>query len=145
MYIPYNPYKLSDTSLKYTDIVNAGHIDQSYARYELHRVWEVEATLKAGERHIYGKRTFYIDEDSWQVSITDHYDTRGNLWRLAEGHMIQFINANTPWYALLLSYDLISGRYVAELNNEEEDSFVFGKEVQRKDFTASALRRQGIK
>jgi hypothetical protein len=145
MYIPYNTYKLGDTSLKYTDIVNAGHINQSYARYELHRVWEVQATLKDGERHIYGKRTFYIDEDSWQVSIADHYDTRGNLWRLAEGHIMQFVNANTPWYALLLSYDLMSGRYVAELNNEEENSFVFGKEVQHKDFTASALRRQGIK
>jgi hypothetical protein len=126
MYIPYNTYKLSDTGLKYTDIINAGHIDQSYTRYELHRVWEVEATLKDGERHIYGKRTFYIDEDSWQVSITDHYDTRGNLWRLAEGHIMQFVNANTPWYALLLSYDLMSGRYVAELNNDEEDYFVFG-------------------
>lgn len=145
LYIPYNAYKLSDTKAKYKDIVKPGHIDQSYTRYELHRVWQVEATLKEGERHVYGKRTFFIDEDSWQVAIADQYDTRGKLWRLAEGHPIQFINANTPWYGALFSYDLQSGRYVAELNNEEENSFVFNKSVKHKHFTASALRRSGIK
>ena len=43
----------------------------------------VEATLKAGQKHIYGKRTFYLDEDSWNVLEEDSYDTRGNLWRVA--------------------------------------------------------------
>jgi hypothetical protein len=145
LYIPYNSYKLTDTSVKYSDLIKAGHIDQSYTRYELHRVWQVEANLKDGERHIYGKRTFYIDEDSWQIAVADQYDTRGKLWRVAEGHSIQFINANTPWYGALFSYDLQSGRYVAEVNNEEEDSFVFNNAVQHKDFTAAALRRSGIK
>jgi len=145
VYIPYNSYKLSDTSVKYSDLIKAGHIDQSYTRYELHRVWQVEATLKDGERHVYGKRTFYIDEDSWQVALADQYDARGALWRVAEGHPIQFINANTPWYGALFSYDLQSGRYVAEVNNEEENSFVFNKKVKHKDFTAAALRRSGIK
>lgn len=145
VYIPYNSFKLSDSAAKYEDIIKAGHIDQSFARYELHRVWQVEATLKDGERHVYGKRTFYIDEDSWQVAIADHYDTRGSLWRLAEGHPIQFVNANTPWYAAQFSYDLQSGRYVAEVNNEEKGAFIFGKEVKHNNFTASALRRSGIK
>jgi hypothetical protein len=74
-----------------------------------------------------------------------HYDTRGKLWRLAEAHPIQFVNANTPWYGAQFSYDLQSGRYVAEVNNEEEDAFVFGYKIKHKNFTASALRRQGIK
>ncbi|MFT6153257.1 MAG: hypothetical protein ACJA0E_000099 [Bermanella sp.] len=145
MYIPYNAYKLSDTNLKYSDIIKEGHINQSYARYELHRVWHVEATLKDGERHIYGKRTFYMDEDTWQVAVAEQYDTRGKLWRLGEGHAIQFINANTPWYGTILNYDLQAGRYFVELNNEEVDPFVFGKEIAHKNFTPSALRRQGIK
>lgn len=143
MYIPYNAYKLADTNAKYSDIIQAGHINQDFARYELHRVWHVEATLKDGERHIYGKRSFYIDEDSWQIAIADHYDNRGQLWRVGEGHQIQFVNANTPWYAANLSYDLQSGRYVAEINNEEKDAFVFGKQVKRKEYTAAALRRAG--
>ena len=65
MYIPYNSYKLADPGLKYTDILKPGHINQDLARYELHRVWVVDATLKPGTSHIYARRTFYIDEDSW--------------------------------------------------------------------------------
>ena len=41
-----------------------GHINPEHTRYELHRVWEVEATLKEGERHIYARRTFYLDEEA---------------------------------------------------------------------------------
>lgn len=144
MYIPYNAYKLSDNSAKYEDIIMQGHINQDFTRYELHRVWKVEATLKAGQRHIYGKRTFYIDEDSYQIALADHYDNRNQLWRVAEGHALQFVNANVLWYAAATNYDLISGRYIAELNNEERDAFVFAKEVKRKDFTAAAIRRSGV-
>jgi hypothetical protein len=65
MYMPYNSYRLSDPKLKYGDILKAGHINQDLARYELHRVWVVEATLKPGTSHVYAKRVFYLDEDSW--------------------------------------------------------------------------------
>ena len=143
MYIPYNAYKLADRNLKYKDIAQQGHIDQDFTRYELHRVWKVEATLKEGERHVYGKRVFYVDEDSWQIALADHYDSRGVLWRTSEGHALQFVNANTLWYVSSTNYDLISGRYLVELNNEERNPFDFGKSVKRKDFTAAAIRREG--
>ena len=143
IYIPYNSYKLANPKTQYDEIVQAGHINQDLTRYELHRVWKVEATLKEDERHIYGKRTFYIDEDSWQIAIADHYDNRGELWRASEGHALQFVNANTPWYVSTTTYDLFSGRYLVELNNEEKDPFQFGKQMKRKNFTASAIRRQG--
>ncbi len=143
MYIPYNSYKIAEPKLKYADIVGTAHINQDYTRYELHRVWQVEATLKEGKRHVYGKRTFYIDEDSWQIAIADHYDNRGELWRVSEGHAMQFVNANTPMYASSTSYDLFSGRYMVQLSNEERDAFKFGVQVKRKAFTAAAIRRQG--
>ena len=143
IYIPYNSYKLADPEVKYKDIVGTGHINQDHTRYELHRVWKVEATLKEGARHVYGKRTFYVDEDSWQIAIADHYDNRGQLWRASEGHALQFVNANTPWYVSTTNYDLFSGRYIVELNNEERDPFKFGVKVKRKNFTAAAIRRQG--
>lgn len=82
MYIPYNNYKLQSPNLKYADIIKPGHINQDLTRYELHRVWHVQATLKAGERHIYAKRDMYFDEDTWVLSEVDHYDGRGQLWRL---------------------------------------------------------------
>ncbi len=50
-------------------------------RWELHRVWVVEATLKPGKRHIYQKRVFYFDEDSWVALASDEYDARGQLYR----------------------------------------------------------------
>mgnify|MGYP000063289505 FL=1 len=143
IYIPYNSYRMADTNVKYKDIIKAGHINQDYSRYELHRVWQVEASLKEGSRHIYSKRTFYVDEDSWQIALADHYDNRGQLWRAAEGHALQFVNANTPWYASITNYDLFSGRYAIELNNEERDAFKFNNKIQRKNFTAAAIRRMG--
>ena len=65
IYVPYNSYRLQDPKLKYKDIITPLHINPDHLRYELHRVWVVEATLQTGERHIYKKRVFYIDEDSW--------------------------------------------------------------------------------
>ena len=44
MYIPYNSYELGSPNLTYKDIHTKGHMNQDYARYELHRVWEIEAT-----------------------------------------------------------------------------------------------------
>ena len=143
LYIPYNAYQLADPNMKYKDIAQVGHINQDLTRYELHRVWKVEATLKEGERHVYAKRTFYVDEDSWQIAIADHYDNRNVLWRVSEGHALQFVNANAPWYISTTNYDLLSGRYLVELNNEEQEPFKFGTSVKRKSFTASALRRSG--
>jgi len=143
IYIPYNAYKLADNTAKYNNIVKAGHINQDFTRYELHRVWVVEANLKEGARHIYAKRTFYVDEDSWQIAVADQYDNRGVLWRASEGHALQFVNANTPWYVSTVHYDLQSGRYLVDLSNEERDAFKFGKPMKRKNFTASAIRRQG--
>jgi len=144
VYIPYNAYKLLDQTAKYEDIVKEGYVNPEYLRYELHRVWEVEATLKEGARHIYAKRVMFIDEDSWAASIVDHYDGRGKLWKLAEGHGIQFYDVDTPWLAAETLYDLNSGRYlVAGLSNEEPKFMVWGNDSKRKDFTTSALRRKG--
>lgn len=143
IYIPYNAYKLADENAKYADIVTKNHMDPAFTRYELHRVWQVEATLKEGERHIYAKRSYYIDEDSWQIATADHYDHHGLLWRVAEGHALQFVNANTLWYVASSNYDLLSGRYLVELNNEERKPFNFGNKMKRKAFTSGALRRKG--
>lgn len=146
MYVPYNSYKLVDRDLSYDDIVKAGHINQDLTRYELHRVWHVRATLKDGERHVYGKRDFYIDEDTWQASVVDHYDGRGELWRVAEAHAMEFYDQIVPWYAVETLYDLLSGRYlVLGLTNEERDPYQFGIKRQSREYTPAALRRAGTR
>lgn len=146
MYIPYNSYKLDSPDLKYTDIIQAGHLNQDYTRYELHRVWEVEATVKPEARHIYAKRTMFFDEDTWQLAIVDHYDGRGQLWRVAEGHMQQYYHAQAAAYTLEVIYDLNAGRYLAlGMKNEERHSFKFDVPLRFSDFTPAALRNSGVR
>ncbi len=146
MYIPYNSYRLAGADLSYDDIIQPGHIDQSLARYELHRVWHVRATLKDGERHVYEVRDFYIDEDTWQIAVADHYDGRGNLWRVAEAHAMQIYDANIPAYAFETLYDLLSGRYlVMGLTNEEDTPYEYGTERSSREYTPAALRRAGVR
>ncbi|WP_095079764.1 DUF1329 domain-containing protein [Pseudomonas sp. Irchel s3h17] len=146
MYIASDSYKLDDPKLKYADIIKAGHINQDLARYELRRVWHVVATLKEGQRHIYAKRDFYIDEDTWQAAVIDHYDGRGQLWRVAEAHAEDYYDKQVPWYALETLYDLQSGRYLAlGMKNEEKQAYDFGFTATTSDFTPAALRQEGVR
>lgn len=85
IYIPYNNYRIGEKGLPYEEILGISHLNPDLTRWELHRVHVVEATLKDGERHIYGKRRFYIDEDSWNTVLLDQYDGRGELWRVTMG------------------------------------------------------------
>ncbi len=146
MYIASDSYKLDSPTLKYDDIIKAGHINQDLARYELRRVWHVVATLKEGQRHIYAKRDFYIDEDTWQAAVIDHYDGRGQLWRVAEAHAENYYDKQVPWYALEALYDLQSGRYLAlGMKNEEKSAYDFGFTATTSDFTPAALRQDGVR
>lgn len=146
LYVPYNSYDLDDQSLKYKDIVKAGHLKSDYLRYELHRVWKVTGTLKAGQRHIYSKRTFYVDEDTWAILVADHYDGRGELWRAYEAHNKFFYDpeVNSHFTVVEQTNDLLSGRYIAlGLANELPYRFDFTKRFKTSDFTPAALRRSG--
>jgi len=145
MYIPYNSYKLRSGDLKYSDIVTANHMNPDYTRYELHRVWIVDSTLKEGARHIYARRTYYFDEDTWQVAIIDIYDGRGELWKVKEGHEVSHYQVAVPWLAAESLHDLISGRYlVIGLDNEQNGyQYNFDYMGSFEDFTPAALRRAG--
>jgi hypothetical protein len=144
MYVPYNTYKLSDKSLKYKDIIGRHTLNADLVRYELHRVWVVEGTLKPGQRHVYGRRTFYLDEDSWSVVSEEAYDNRGGLWRVALHGMIQFYDAVVPWYRFGVVHDLTTGGYIAGgFDNEIKEPMRFGVKGQLRDFQPDALRRLG--
>ncbi|PCR93304.1 DUF1329 domain-containing protein [Pseudomonas sp. FW215-R2] len=146
MYIANNSYKIDSPTLKYTDIIKAGHINQDLARYELRRVWHVVATLKPGQRHIYAKRDFFIDEDTWQAAVIDHYDGRGQLWRVAEAHAEDYYDKQVPWYALETLYDLQSGRYLAlGMKNEEKSAYDFGFSASKSEFQPGNLGQDGIR
>jgi hypothetical protein len=144
--VPYNSYKLHSKELKYSDILKPLHINQDHARYELHRMWVVDAVLKEGTRHVYKRRTFYIDEDSWQAMVVDCYDNRDQIWRVQEAHSINYYDVPTFWTTLELTMDLQSGRYLGiALNNEERSTYDFSPTYTPADFSPASLRRAGVR
>ena len=143
--VPYNSYKLHSDTVKYADILKPLHINQDLARYELHRVWVVEATLKPGASHIYKRRTFYVDEDSWQILAVDQYDSRDQMWRVSEAHCINYYDAQVFWSTLEAHTDLIAGRYLVVGLDNENAMYDFNIKRSPADYTADALRRDGIR
>jgi len=147
IYVPYNVHKYFDTDLKYKDIVQPRYPRRDLIRYELHRVWVVEATVRPDKRHVIARRVFYIDEDAWLIVVVDGYDTRGNLWRVSE-HTPQILYeipscvANSSIY-----YDLVAGRYLLTpvFNEEKEADYLAGHSGKLSDemFTPDNLRRMG--
>jgi hypothetical protein len=146
VYVPYNSYKLASKSLKYKDMIQKNTANADLLRYELHRVWEIEATLKAGSKHVYGKRVFFLDEDSWSVLYEDAYDTRKQLWRVSMFPMIQFYDAKVPWYRANIWHDLNNGGYLfSNVDNEIKTPWKFGEKGKWGEFQPDSLRRIGTK
>lgn len=110
VFIPYNNNR---AALKKVDeLVGTHFLNPDHVRWELHRVWEVEATLKAGKRHTVPKRKYYIDEDSWQIVLFDGWDAKGDLWR--SNYSLTYLVPELP--ALVTNvmwggYDLQTGAY----------------------------------
>ncbi|MBN2468503.1 MAG: DUF1329 domain-containing protein [Deltaproteobacteria bacterium] len=145
IYVPYNSYKLHSDSVKYKEILTPLHINPDLARYELHRVWVVDATVKEGARHIYKRRTFYIDEDSWQVLLVDQYDNRDQLWRVSEGHVINYYEVPMLTTTLEVHTDLQAGRYLAIGLDNESSMYDFSIERTPEDYKPAALRGEGMR
>ncbi|MDM4769460.1 DUF1329 domain-containing protein [Solimonas sp. SE-A11] len=142
MLIPYNSWMLNSPTFKYKDIIRPGHINQDLARYEMHRVWVVEATLKQGQRHRFGKRRFYLDEDSWAIAAVDCYDNRGQLWKVQEAHLLSIPFIPTVSGIPETIYDLQSKRYFVTTMTNEDAISDFEVKYDDAMFTPAALQRK---
>jgi Tfp pilus assembly protein PilF len=145
LYIPYNAYRLGDGSIKYAQLLRPGHIDQSHSRYELHRVWVVEATLRPGNNHRFGKRTFYVDEDSWNAVLVDNYDHDGQPWRLQEGHLLPAYDAQTANCAPVVTYDLKEGRYFINRLYGEDTPVQYDVPMKEGDFMPATIQGRYVR
>ena len=121
------------------------YLPRDLARYELHRVWKVRATVREGVRNIIARRDFYIDEDSWNIVQADLYDVRGELWRVQEGHLYVATERPACVSAVGFYYDLLARRYVADglIIGDDENDFTLGSEINGAQFTPGNLRRLG--
>jgi hypothetical protein len=110
MYVPYNAYA-AVYEAKQGDLVKPNHLNPDLVRWELHRVWAVEATLREGKRHVYSKRVFYLDEDSWAALASDQYDARGQLYRAGFAYMAPSYDLPAPYTDMFGHYDLVARIY----------------------------------
>lgn len=145
LYLPYNNFRVNDPSIKYKDLVKPGSINPDYVRYELRRVWVLEADLKPGVRHIYKKRHMYLDEDSWQALWADNYDGRGALWRIAMITYHYSQESATYHRGVSVYHDLTSNSYEAGylVNERGADWWRINQPMSPSQFTPEAAARAG--
>lgn len=127
MIVPYNNYALYSDKLKYGHIIGDGYLKPEVLRYEKHRVWVIEARLKNGMKHLYGRRTLYLDEDTWGILAADLYDMSGKLIRGAESYPVPYPDQSVTLLGAQLFDDFNLGRFVLmNLTNEEDEFPQFG-------------------
>jgi len=141
-YIPYNAYKVHAGNLSVDDIVGPHHITPELLRFELHRVWVIEANLRVGMNHIYTKRRYYVDEDSWQIVLAEEYTADGQLVQLSEAHTLNYYEVPLVFSTLETTYDFAEKRYYVEGLDNERSPMDFSVTLNPRDFTASAMRRE---
>jgi len=144
MYVPYNNNLLNSPNNKVSEVTTAPYIKSDLIRYELHRVWVVEGTLKDGQRHLYKKRVKYIDEDSWRILANERYDGAGELWRIGYGYPVVATEIPLTSAGVYTNIDLKKGGYHVFGLPAEGVGYNFSAEIPKDSyFTAAALRRRG--
>lgn len=145
IYIPYNNNRAAASKVE--DLVTPNTLNPAKVRWELHRVWVVEATVAAGKRHVVTKRKYYIDEDSWQIVLFDGWDAKGQLWRSNYSLMLTApdIPAVTS-FVLWGGYDLQTGAYYLNMaSNELPKQYEVLPPVPRSFFSSETLANEGAR
>lgn len=145
VYMPYNAFALNDPALDYDTLLTPDTVNAEHMRYELRRVWVLEATLKDGYRHNYGTRRFYLDEDSWHALWVDNYDSRGQLWRASLVNYFWSPEIGGFQAGVAIYHDLTAGAYfVDRLVNRSPQWWQLDQGgLTPEDFSPGAARRQG--
>ena len=144
MIVPYNAYA-AVYQAKQDDLLKPNHLNPDLVRWELHRVWVVEATLREGKRHVYSKRTFYLDEDSWAALASDEYDARGQLYRTGFAYMAPSYDLPAPYTDMFGHYDLVSRVYSLTGFIAETGGLRHTKPLREREWTADSLAGAGVR
>lgn len=111
MLIPYSNYDLKWKCDMATKLMEK-HINPACERWELHRVWVVEATRKDGVRHAQKSRRYYIDEDTYGAALYDAWDDSGAMFRSGAQYNIQAYGIpNNPQNDAYSLYDFTRNQY----------------------------------
>jgi hypothetical protein len=145
IYSPANAFKPNAGTVKYADILTPNHPNPDFMRYELRRVWVLEADLKEGYRHVYSKRVLFIDEDTWHSVMADNYDARGQLWKHAMINYYYHPDMSAWQAGSQFFMDLNSGQYTGYgMTNEAKKGPILNEGKFTPDmYTADAARALG--
>jgi hypothetical protein len=144
MLVPYNAYKMAYHSTQ-ADLLKPNHLNPDLVRWEMHRVWVVEASLRDGKRHVYSKRTFYLDEDSWVAVASDEYDARGQLYRAGFAYIAPSYEVPAPFADLNGNYDLIAGSYSLTGYSAENGGVRYLKPQSEREWSPDVLAGAGVR
>lgn len=145
MIIPYNSNRQLQPD-KDAEVLSKWHLKPDYVRWELHRVWVVEATPRQGQRNTVSKARYYLDEDSWYAVLGDRWDAKGQLARTL--WQVPIVLPDMPGIGAKTFgfYDLISGSwYVNGLFNEKREQYRIMPTHQDALFTPDALAGEGVR
>jgi hypothetical protein len=145
VFIPYNNNKFLQPAND-ADVLTPRFLNPEHVRWELHRVWVVEAALKPGMRHTKPKRRFYCDEDSWICALSDSWDAKGQL--VNAGWHLTYVAPEAPGVlkGAFGQYDLLTGDYVANsVLNRYPNQLTLGEPKPESFFTPEAMASEGVR
>lgn len=147
MFIPYNAYKATNPAScpESKALSTRNHLNPECMRWELHRVWVVEATLKEGARHIYRKRMFYWDEDLPGVGIGVGYDGSGQVYRVTHSVPITAYEGKGHFTDEWVNHDLQSGAYLFVQDATMYGGWIASQPKPKSFFDSSSLAAGGIR
>ncbi|MBU9312526.1 DUF1329 domain-containing protein [Burkholderia multivorans] len=143
MFVPYNNYRAYNSP----NLVGDKYANPDDVRWEKHRVWVVEATLKPGERNIYSHRTYYIDEDTWLIVGYEAYDQSNALYRV--GYTLDIVPYDKPRVGQpnAIMYDLTKGNYsvTADQGTPSQHMIPFDDLPNMGNYNTQALLNAGVR
>ncbi len=142
IYIPYNSHRIGSNTIRFSQLARPSHLNQDLPRYELHRVWVVDAELRPGMAHTFKKRRFYLDEDGWNIVMVDNYNNRGELYQFQEGHTQFGTNILASSAAPEVIYHFDSGRYFITAMFNEDKPYDFTPDYKPDFFTAASVQKR---
>ncbi|MGH8384970.1 MAG: DUF1329 domain-containing protein [Pseudomonas sp.] len=142
-YVPYLGNSLANA--KAEDLVGEKFINPEFMRWELHRVWVVEANLKAGARHVVPKRRLYIDEDTWTILTTDLWDAKGQLWKSMQIPPLTYPEIPLTLSVPLVIYNFQSRDYALMSSTSGSNEGINFAELPATMYTPQYLERSGVR
>ena len=125
--------------------MTAPTLNPDFVRFELHRVWVVEGTLKQGQRHVAPRVRVYLDEDTWVAAAGERWDAQGQLWKVTYNLLTVFPAAPGTIVAGYVSYDLIGGGYFGSVYLPRDKQVDLKAPLPERMFTPEALSGEGVR